>query len=71
MRFIKVLLALIIVIAIVYLLGPHPDKPIYNEQLPAVPQQYDSLEKMIQANESMHKIKPNNEARIVWANDSL
>jgi esterase/lipase len=71
MRFLKVLLAFVIVITIVYFLGPHPEKPIYNEQLPAVPQQYDSLEKMIQANESMHKIKPNNEARIVWANDSL
>jgi esterase/lipase len=71
MRFLKRLLVVLLVLVVVYLLGPHPATPVYNADLPTIPAIKDSLEKYIAAGEAQHKIKPNNEARIVWANDSL
>jgi esterase/lipase len=37
--------------------------------MPVLPQ-LNELEKFVAAGEALHKLKPNNEARIVWANDS-
>lgn len=71
MRFLKTVLVLIVVLVLVYQLGPTPDSPNYSKELPSVASNLISLEKRIAASESNHKIKPNNEARIVWANDSL
>jgi pimeloyl-ACP methyl ester carboxylesterase len=71
MRFIKWLLGIIIVLAIIYFLGPHPATPVYSMAMPVVPSNADSLEAYIKNNEAQHKLKPDNEARIVWANDSL
>ena len=71
MRFLKRLLAVILVLIIIYFLGPHPSHPVYNTSLTTIPSADTSLEKYISQQESQHKIKSNNEARIVWANDSL
>jgi esterase/lipase len=70
MRWLKVLLYTIGVLIIVYLFGPHPDKPKYTATLPVVPATGE-LEKFVAANEAAHKLRLNNEARIVWANDSI
>lgn len=71
MRFLKWLLIIVIVLVIIYFLGPNPKTPEYRTVMPAVPTQSTALEKYIQENEAKHKLKPNNEARIIWANDSL
>lgn len=71
MRFLKRVLTVIVVLSIIYLLGPHPSHPVYTIDLPDVPSVDTALEKYISQQESQHKIKPDNEARIVWANDSL
>lgn len=57
-----------LVLAIAYLIGPHPSTPEYMKELPVVP---DELENYVRHKELQHKVKPDNEARIVWANDSL
>ncbi|WP_421938363.1 alpha/beta hydrolase [Pedobacter sp.] len=49
-----------------YLLGPKPKKPVYNEELPQVPE-LPELEDYVHQKESGYKIKPGNEAEIVWA----
>ena len=54
----------------VYFLGPEPDKPKFDPAMPQVPQAADELEKYVSAKESKHKLKPNNEARIVWADST-
>src|ERR1044071_4864032 len=59
----------IIVLIAIYFLGPTPHKNKWSKELPAVPQQPAELENFIAANEAKHKLKPDNEARIVW-NDS-
>jgi esterase/lipase len=71
MLFLKRLLTVVVVIVIVYLLGPQPSSPDYTIEIPAVPAIDSGLEKYIQQQESQHKLKPDNEARIVWANDSV
>ena len=68
LRFTVVILA---VLVIIYFLGPHPAAPAYTKAMPAVPADTAALRQYVQQGESLHKLKPNNEARIVWYNDSL
>ncbi len=70
MRFLKRLFVVLLVLMIIYVLGPSPAKPVYTHDLPAVPAMPVALEAYISQQESQHKVKPDNEARIVWA-DSL
>lgn len=69
MRLLRILLYTIGVLIIVYLFGPRPDAPKYETAMPAVPA-IEQLDSYIAAKEKQHKLRPNNEARIVWANDS-
>lgn len=71
MRFLKGLLALLAILVVVYLLGPHPARPAYDTALPAAPATASDLEQYVSNQEKVHHVKPDNEARIVWANDSL
>jgi len=71
MRFLKWLLIVAVILGIVYLLGPSPDAPVYTAAMPAIPSNAAALENYISSNEAKHKLKPNNQARIIWANDSL
>jgi pimeloyl-ACP methyl ester carboxylesterase len=67
-RLIKISFPVLVVVGI-YFLGPAPERPNFDETMPTVPSEPRALESYILANESKHKIKPDNEARIVW-NDS-
>lgn len=52
-------------------MGPRPSIPKLSDTLPFVPSQPAELEKFIHDEEAQHKLKPDNEARILWLNDSL
>ncbi|HEY2727464.1 MAG TPA: alpha/beta hydrolase [Parafilimonas sp.] len=69
-KWFKFLLIIIIILVVVYFLGPHPKTPVYSTVLPAVPSTAIALEHYIDSNESLHKLKPDNEARIVWFDSS-
>lgn len=71
MRFLKRVFLVLIILLAVFLLGPRPAKPVYNMALPMIPQTAGALNQYIAQEETKHKIKPDNEARIIWANDSL
>ena len=71
MRFLKKFLIVILLLLIIYFLGPKPSTPVYSLALPKVPATSNLLENYINTQEGQHKLKPDNEARIVWANDSL
>lgn len=64
------LLLIPLILVIAYLIGPAPSRPEYRPELPAPPAQATELENYVQKNESRHRLKPDNHARIVWANDS-
>jgi esterase/lipase len=59
----------LLILVIVYLMGPRPSTPIYDKTLPQVPAASE-LDNYIKQHEAHHKLRPDNEARIVWANDS-
>jgi esterase/lipase len=69
MKFLKIATALVLILTIIYLSGPHPKAPVYSSTLPSVPS-ITILDSFISAQEAQHKLRPNNEARVVWANDS-
>lgn len=69
-RFLQIIAVLVALLAIVYFLGPKPAAPIYNNNLIQVPSEPAALESYIKNKEAAHKVKTDNEARIVWANDS-
>lgn len=59
-----------ILIAAVYFLGPEPASPKWDPAMPAVPQSPEALEQYVATNEAKHKLKPDNQARIIWADSS-
>ena len=69
MRILKIVILSIFALIVIYFLGPKPPKPVLNETLPTVAS-IDTLDAYIKAMEAPYKIKPNNEAKIIWADSS-
>lgn len=57
-------------LVVIYFIGPKPKTPNYSTKLPTVPE-LNELSDYVKQQESKHKIKPGNEAEIVWADTSL
>ena len=55
-------------VMVIYIVGPQPSTPHYIKDIPVI---LDDVENYVKIKESEHRLKKNNEARIVWANDSL
>lgn len=70
MKFLKWLAFIILILIIVYFLGPKPSSPKYTRDLPTMPSDAALLEKYIRDHEALFKLKPDNEARIIWNDDS-
>jgi esterase/lipase len=64
------LLLIPVLLVVIYLLGPHPARPVYAAALPVVPAAPAELEAYVAAHEAAHHLKPDNQARIVWADSS-
>jgi pimeloyl-ACP methyl ester carboxylesterase len=71
MKFLRVILSILAVLTIVYLFGPRPEEPVYSRVMPKLPDSPAVLENYIRTKEASHPVKPENESRIVWFNDSL
>ncbi|MBS1576940.1 MAG: alpha/beta hydrolase [Bacteroidetes bacterium] len=71
MRIAKIIGVILLTLILIYWMGPKPKHPQYSKELPVIPDQAQQLEDYIKARESQHKLKMDNEARIVWYNDSL
>ncbi len=71
MKFLKWLGIIVLVLIIVYFSGPQPSTPNYTQHLPGIPTEAATLEQYISNNEAIHKLKPDNQARILWLNDSF
>lgn len=67
-RFLRISIpVLLLILVIVYLAGPKPKHPEYNKVFSPMAGEPVALNAFISMKEHMHKLKPNNEARIVWA----
>lgn len=62
----KIAFSVIGALLLAYLLGPSPATPAWNKQEFTVPHQPDELERYVATNEARHRVKPDNEARVVW-----
>ena len=71
MKRIKRFLGLVILFVIViYILGPKPPKPELNKNLPSIAS-IRNIESYVKKNDAGFVLKPDNESRIIWANDSI
>jgi alpha-beta hydrolase superfamily lysophospholipase len=67
----RYLLILLLILVAGYLLGPKLPKPELDKNLPSLPASVRNLESYIDEKEAEFNIRPDNESRIFWANDSL
>lgn len=65
------IIAIPVVLIVFILAGPRPVRPVYSLNMPLVPADPVDIEQFVRHNESLHQLKPDNEARIIWADDSL
>jgi pimeloyl-ACP methyl ester carboxylesterase len=70
-RFLKIFAALIGLLLLVYLFGPKPPKPHLNDSLPVVAENITTIDSFVKHREAGQPVRTDNEARILWANDSL
>ena len=70
MRGKKWLFAIPVLLVVVYLAGPTPSSAEYSSVMPEVPPAAE-LENYIRNKEQSFQLKPDNEARIIWEDDSL
>lgn len=70
-KLLKVFLILLTVLLVAYLAGPKSAKPHFNDSLPAIQVNTINLDAYILNKEKGLKLKPDNQSRIIWANDSL
>ncbi len=68
MRTIKIISGIIILLLATYFLGPQMPKPELNTELPVVT---GDIGGYVTKLESAEKVRPGNEAKIIWANDSV
>lgn len=68
-KFLKVISTIIVLLVIIYFAGPKPTKPQYNTKLPNVPALAE-LTNFVAKQEANYKIKPGNEAEIIWADST-
>jgi pimeloyl-ACP methyl ester carboxylesterase len=59
------------ILGLVYGFGPYPVPPRYSVRLPDIPDKLSALEKYITVKEASRPVKVDNQARIIWAGDSL
>jgi esterase/lipase len=70
-KFLKWIAAVVVVLVVVYSVGPKPAKPDFSANVPDPPASLVDLEKKINTDESLVKgLKPGNAARIIWADST-
>jgi len=69
MRILKIVILSVFALFVIYFLGPRPPKPELNDLLPTVAS-INELDSFIISMEAPYKIKPNNQAKIIWADSS-
>lgn len=70
-KFFRIVLILIAVLIVAYMAGPKSTIPVLNDTLPVVQLETSDFESYLKIKESGLKIKPDNESKLFWANDSL
>ena len=67
----RFLLIAFLLLIVVYLFGPKPEKPNMSKDLPSISASIGNIEKYVENNDAGLQLKPDNQSRIIWANDSV
>lgn len=67
-RFLAIVILLFVT---VYIMGPKPPLVEINKNLPSVSGSIENIEDHVRKNDAGLRLKPDNESRVIWANDSL
>jgi len=70
-RFLRFLIISIVVLTGIYLMGPKPPKPVLENTLPQIGADRDHIDVYIKEKEQNLPLKPENESKIIWKDDSL
>ena len=70
-RILRFLGILIVSLVLIYILGPKPVRPLLSNDLPSVSANIEMAESYVLKNDSGLILKPDNQSRIIWANDSV
>ncbi len=62
---------LILLVIVIYILGPKPEPIELKKDLPSISASISNVENYVERNDAGLRIKPDNQSRIIWANDSL
>lgn len=68
MRTIKTISGILILLLAIYFLGPKMPKPVLNAELPVIAE---NIGDYVNHLETVEEVRPGNEAKIIWANDSV
>lgn len=68
MRTIRIILGIFLLLLATYFLGPQMPKPVLNAELPVIS---GNIGEYVSHLETIEKVKPGNEAKIIWAIDSV
>ena len=71
MKAIHIILFVVTLLTIIVLVGPKPKAGNYEDGLPVIADTGMALQQFVVSHEAQQKLKPDNEARIIWNNDSL
>ncbi len=70
-KFRRYLMILFLLVIVVYIMGPKPEPAKLSKDLPSLSASISSMEQYVEDNDKGLEIKPDNESRIIWANDSI
>jgi len=70
-KFLRIILILIAVLIVAYIAGPKFPKPELSNTLPILNIETSGFESYLKNKEANLNIKPDNDSKIFWANDSL
>ncbi len=70
-KFRRYLMILFLLVIVVYIMGPKPEPAKLSKDLPSLSASISSMEQYVEDNDKGLDIKPDNESRIIWANDSI
>lgn len=63
-------LFVIALLALAYYMGPEPEIPVYTQSMPVLPLELNEMEPYVNTREAKVELREENNAKIVWANDT-
>jgi esterase/lipase len=70
-RIIRFLAFVVLLVVVVYMMGPKPPQVMLSKDMPSISASIGNIENYAEKNDEGLTLKPDNESRIIWANDSV